>query len=77
MGISAQAMVGQASEAMPFWIQAAGALMVLLLSVKPLYRLAASLKARISRGASATGEKPPCTNPESEDLLSSTGRGST
>jgi uncharacterized membrane protein YraQ (UPF0718 family) len=41
-GISAQAMVGQASEVIPMWAQWAGALLVLLLSVKPLYSKIAS-----------------------------------
>ena len=36
-GISAQAMVGQASEVIPLWAQWSGALLVLLLSIKPLY----------------------------------------
>jgi hypothetical protein len=41
-GISAQAMVGQASEVIPMWAQWAGALLVLLLSIKPLYGKIAS-----------------------------------
>ncbi len=41
-GISAQAMVGQASEVIPLWAQWAGALLVLLLSIKPLYGKIAS-----------------------------------
>jgi hypothetical protein len=41
-GISAQAMVGQASEVVPMWAHWAGALMVLLLSIKPLYNKIAS-----------------------------------
>jgi uncharacterized membrane protein YraQ (UPF0718 family) len=36
-GISAQAMVGQASEVIPMWAQWAGALFVLMLSIKPLF----------------------------------------
>ena len=35
-GVSAKAMVGQASEIMPIWIQWAGALLVLVLSIKPI-----------------------------------------
>ena len=35
--ISAKAMVGQASEVIPLWAQWIGALLVLLLSIKPLY----------------------------------------
>ena len=41
-GISAQAMVGQASEVIPIWAQWAGALLVLMLSIKPLYGAIAS-----------------------------------
>ena len=40
-GISAQALVGQASEVIPTWAQWSGALMVLLLSIKPLYGMIA------------------------------------
>jgi len=36
-GISASAIAGQAGEIMPHWLQFAGALLVILLSVKPLY----------------------------------------
>ena len=36
-GISAQAMVGQAGEVIPYWLQLAGAILVILLSIKPLY----------------------------------------
>ncbi len=36
-GISAKAMVGQASEVIPAWAQWSGAILVLLLSIKPLY----------------------------------------
>jgi len=43
MGFSAQAMVGQAAEVVPLWVQWAGALLVLLLSIKPLYRKMRSL----------------------------------
>jgi len=41
-GISAQAMVGQASEVIPIWAQWAGALLVLILSIKPLSAAIAS-----------------------------------
>jgi hypothetical protein len=53
MGISPQAVVGQAGELVPPWAQMAGALLLLLLSVRPLYlRLAAwtaRMKARHSQ----------------------------
>jgi len=41
-GISAQAVAGQAAELLPAWVQWAGAVTVLLISVKPLGRLAAA-----------------------------------
>jgi uncharacterized membrane protein YraQ (UPF0718 family) len=41
-GISAQAMVGQASEMIPLWVQWAGSIFVLLLSIKPLFGWIAS-----------------------------------
>ena len=41
LGVSAKAMIGQASEVMPIWIQWAGALVVLLLSIKPVIMIAA------------------------------------
>ncbi len=47
--ISAQAMVGQASEVMPIWAQWAGALLVLLLSIKPLYgKIASRFKSEVT-----------------------------
>jgi len=44
-GLSAQAMVGQASEIIPFWVGVVGAVIILALSVKPLFRV---IKARFS-----------------------------
>jgi uncharacterized membrane protein YraQ (UPF0718 family) len=38
-GISAQAIAGQAGEVIPYWLQLAGALVVILLSIKPIYLL--------------------------------------
>lgn len=49
LGISARAMVGQASELMPLWVEWAGALGVLALSIKPLYSWLRSLGKRIGR----------------------------
>jgi uncharacterized membrane protein YraQ (UPF0718 family) len=56
-GISAQAMVGQASEVIPLWAQWAGALLVLLLSIKPLYGKIAS-RIRSQRKADLKGLLP-------------------
>jgi hypothetical protein len=64
-GISAQAMVGQASEVIPLWAQWTGALFVLLLSIKPLYRVIA---ARFKSKKTAAPIMPPPVNSESEAL---------
>ena len=56
-GISAQAIVGQASEVIPMWAQWAGALSVLLLSIKPLYGKIAS-RIRSKRTADLKGLPP-------------------
>ncbi len=52
-GISARAMVGQASEVMPGWAQWTGALAVILLSIKPIAGL---LAARFQRSRTAQPE---------------------
>ena len=52
-GFSAQAVVGQASEVIPAWTQWAGAVILLILSVKPVYR---SIMARFSPGRAAHNE---------------------
>ena len=49
MGISAQAVVGQAGEAIPFGLELAGAILILLISVKPVMR---ALLSRFSRARS-------------------------
>ena len=78
MGISAQAMVGQASEVMPLWVQGAGALLVLILSIKPLYRMIISLKSRFRRTTATTSNTPvSAATPDSENVLSSPGCGPT
>jgi hypothetical protein len=47
LGISAQAVVGQAAEIIPFWAQIAGAVALLVMSAKPLYRTLHSLAGRL------------------------------
>jgi hypothetical protein len=64
-GISAQAIVGQASELIPMWAQWTGALLVLLLSIKPLYGKIAS---RIQSGGTENLKGLPPQKPESEAL---------
>lgn len=52
MGMNARAMVGQAAEWVPPWAQLLGALTLLALSVRPVYR---SLRAKLSRTRSRLG----------------------
>ena len=77
LGISAQAMVGQASEVIPLWGQWAGALLVLALSIKPINGILKSLKARIDRLTGASSKIDGSATSDSEDLLASTGCGPT
>jgi hypothetical protein len=77
MGISAQAMVGQASEVMPLWVQWAGAFLVVILSIKPLYHMTISLKTRIRPAATTTPKKTASNPPDSENVLPSAGCGPT
>ena len=60
--ISAKAMVGQASEVIPLWLQWAGALFVLILSIKPLFSL---FKSRIISNKTAALKVPPPADPDS------------
>ena len=39
LGVSASVIAGQAGEVIPYWLQFAGAVIVILLSIKPLYLL--------------------------------------
>jgi uncharacterized membrane protein YraQ (UPF0718 family) len=50
MGISARAMVGQAGEAIPFGVELAGGIFILILSIKPV---AGFLRSRFSRSAAS------------------------
>jgi hypothetical protein len=47
LGISAQAVAGQAAEIIPFWAQVAGAGALLVMSAKPLYRTFRSMAGRL------------------------------
>jgi len=46
-GISAQAVAGQAAEILPLWVQVAGALVLLGMSARPLYRVLHSWVGRL------------------------------
>lgn len=63
-GVSAQAMAGQASEVIPVWAEWAGAVILLLLSVKPV---SCSVIARVRRMAAGRGRvgdtAPACASP--------------
>jgi uncharacterized protein len=60
-GISAVAVVGQAREIVPLWMQWAGALLLLLISAKPLARTFASRIGRINWGKETDPLTTPCT----------------
>lgn len=68
-GISAQAMVGQASEIIPGWMEWAGALFLLLLSIKPI---SLSITARFRREKSDFQQVPLTTNLPGEATAAST-----
>lgn len=56
LGISVQAVVGQASEIVPSWARYAGALILLLLSVKPISKLVmVRFRSRVRGYAAPTG----------------------
>ncbi|MEJ2167124.1 MAG: SO_0444 family Cu/Zn efflux transporter [Desulfobacterales bacterium] len=70
MGFSAQAMVGQASEVVPLWAQWAGTLLILLLSIKPLYSKIKSLALRSKSAGAAAPRKSVPASTDSESSLS-------
>ena len=71
-GISASAVAGQAGEVIPYWLQFVGALIVILLSVKPLYlflnRFITPKKTIMKRTSEegAAEEKEPAENDKKE-----------
>jgi hypothetical protein len=62
LGISAQAMAGQAAEVVPRWVQIAGAIVLLALSVKPVYR---AVRSRIPMGKARVDTTAGCCSSES------------
>jgi uncharacterized membrane protein YraQ (UPF0718 family) len=58
-GFSAQAIVGQASEVVPLWLQWAGALVIGLLSIKPLYQRVSSRLKRLRKKTPGPSEMLP------------------
>ncbi len=61
LGISAQAMIGTASELFPYTLELAGAVILLLLSVKPIAR---RIKAKLSKKENYCGHEPCNTSEE-------------
>ena len=61
-GFSAQVIVGQAAEVVPLWLQWAGALVVVLLSIKPVYNL---LLSRLKRAEKEPPNPPKIVPPPS------------
>jgi uncharacterized membrane protein YraQ (UPF0718 family) len=63
-GLSAQAMAGQASELIPAWTEWAGAVILLLLSVKPVSRTLIARVRRMASGHHRIGDTAPaCASP--------------
>ena len=77
MAISAQAMVGQASEVVPPWAQWAGALLVLGFSIKPLSRMIRSLAARLKPARPSAPIKSVPATSEADSLLTTSECGPT
>jgi uncharacterized membrane protein YraQ (UPF0718 family) len=61
-GFSAQAIAGQASEVVPLWLQWAGALVVILLSIKPLLGLIATHLNRLQKKPPKPSEMMPVSS---------------
>jgi uncharacterized membrane protein YraQ (UPF0718 family) len=64
LGISAQAVAGQATEVIPHWAQLGGALVVLALSIRPVY---STLRSKLMRGKPAV-EGTACDSPSKTSL---------
>jgi uncharacterized membrane protein YraQ (UPF0718 family) len=58
LGISAQAMAGQATEVIPPWGQVGGAVVLLALSIRPVYH---ALRSKLVRGATVVEETACCS----------------
>ncbi|KPJ98369.1 MAG: permease [Desulfobacterales bacterium SG8_35] len=71
LGISARAIAGQAGEVIPYWLQLIGALIVIALSVKPLYLFSRGLfsgqaSSSEEKDESGNAEAPPAENARTE-----------
>jgi hypothetical protein len=66
LGVSAQAMAGQATEVIPHWAQVGGAVVLLALSIRPAYH---TLRSKLVRGATVVeGEACHCPSETSLPL---------
>ncbi len=72
MSISPQAIVGKASEMVPFWVQLAGTIILLAISIKPLHR---DIKIRLNRAfvRIKSGSKGGIPGDSSQDTVSCAG----
>lgn len=61
LGISAQALAGQATEVIPSWAQVGGAVVILVLSIRPVYH---ALRSKLARGATVVQGTASCCSPE-------------
>ncbi len=63
LGISAQAMAGQATEVIPPWAQVGGAVVLLALSIRPVYH---ALRSKLARGTTVVEGTASCCSPETD-----------
>ena len=61
LGISARAIAGQATEVIPPWVQVGSALVILALSIRPVYH---ALRSKLVRGATVVEGTGSCCPPE-------------
>lgn len=57
-GLSAQAMIGQTSEIMPFWLEASAVMLLLVISVKPVGERLKTAAGRLRHFKSAPPKTP-------------------
>ena len=70
LGLSAQATVGQSSELIPTWIQYAGVMILMLISIKPIL---SGLKKKFRPAASLTSNRSPGMPPAGKQDMTCTG----
>jgi hypothetical protein len=66
LGVSAKAMAGHATELIPPWVQVGGAVVLLALTIRPVYR---TFQSKLMRGKSVVEETAcDCTSEKSLSL---------